>query len=169
MNKVLTCQICECVINEMCGAVICDACESACHLRCLQFNSKLISGEDRHCLKCVKFSNGKPFPLKYGRVVRIASKPERSSSTARVQQSIEKKVQSSDGNNNQKKMSSVRDALLNPLSQNGIKLECNQEDDMREDKEDVEWVGDNLVKTSETCTVVKKNEGTVSSRMHDVE
>nr|GEZ38616.1 putative bromo adjacent homology (BAH) domain, zinc finger, RING/FYVE/PHD-type [Tanacetum cinerariifolium] len=66
-------------------------------------------------------------------------------------------------------MSSVRDALLNPLSQNGIKLECNQEDDMREDKEDVEWVGDNFVKTSETCTVVEKNEGTVSSSMHDVE
>nr|GEX88263.1 hypothetical protein [Tanacetum cinerariifolium] len=82
--------------------------------------------------------------LKYGRVVRIASKPEMSSSTARVQQSIKKKVQSSDGNNNQKKMSNVRDALLNPLSQNGIKLECNQEDDMREDKEDVEWVGDKL-------------------------
>ncbi|GKD27114.1 hypothetical protein Tco_1233328 [Tanacetum coccineum] len=30
MDKVLTCQTCECVINEMYGAVICDACESAC-------------------------------------------------------------------------------------------------------------------------------------------
>ncbi|GKB81060.1 retrovirus-related pol polyprotein from transposon TNT 1-94 [Tanacetum coccineum] len=157
------------VINEMCGAVICDACESACHLKCLQFNSKPISGEDWHCLNCVENSNGKPFSLKYGHVVRIASKPEMSSSSARVQQSIENKVQSSNGNNNQKKMSSVTDALLNPLSQNGIKLECNQEDDMREDEEDVEWVGDNFVKTSETCTVVEKNEGTVSSSMHDVE
>ncbi|GKB74206.1 hypothetical protein Tco_0935618 [Tanacetum coccineum] len=118
MNKVLTCQTRECVINEMYGAVICDACESTCHL---QFNSEPISGD----------------------------KQVMSSSTTQVQQSIEKKVQSSDGNNNQKKMSSVTDALLNLLSQNGIKLECNQENDMREDEEDVEWVGDNFVKTSE--------------------
>ncbi|GJX06797.1 putative bromo adjacent homology domain, zinc finger, RING/FYVE/PHD-type containing protein [Tanacetum coccineum] len=82
MDKVLTCQTCEYLMNEMCGAVICDACESACHLRCLQFNSKPISGEDWHCLKCAENSNGKLFPLKYGRVVRIASKPEMSSSTA---------------------------------------------------------------------------------------
>nr|GEZ56632.1 hypothetical protein [Tanacetum cinerariifolium] len=163
MKKVLTCQICECVINEMCSAVICDACESACHLRCFHIWRRLA------LFKVCGTQQWETFPLKYGRVVRIASKPEMSSSTARVQQSIEKKVQSSDGYNNQKKIPSVRDALLNPLSQNGIKLECNQEDDMREDKEDVEWVGDNFVKTSETCTVVKKNEGTVSSRMHDVE
>ncbi|GJV39869.1 hypothetical protein Tco_1418309 [Tanacetum coccineum] len=90
-----------CVINEMYGAVICDACESTCHL---QFNSEPISRD-----------------------------------TTQVQQSIEKKVQSSDGNNNQQKMSSVTDALLNLLSQNGIKLECNQENDMREDEEDAEW------------------------------
>ncbi|GJZ79075.1 putative bromo adjacent homology domain, zinc finger, RING/FYVE/PHD-type containing protein [Tanacetum coccineum] len=36
-------------------------------------------------------------------------------------------------------------ALSNLLSQNGIKLECNQENDMRRDEEDVEWwVGDKL-------------------------
>ncbi|GKC13088.1 hypothetical protein Tco_1009870 [Tanacetum coccineum] len=63
-------------------------------------------------------------------------------------------------------MSSVTDALLNLLSQNGIKLECNQENDMRGDEEDVEWVGDNFVKT---YTVVEKNERTVSIIMHDVE
>ncbi|GJW79983.1 putative chromatin regulator PHD family protein [Tanacetum coccineum] len=82
MNKVPNCQTCECAINEMCGAVICDACESACHLRCLQLKSEPISGEYWHCLKCVENSNGKPFPLKYGRVARITSKPEMSSSTA---------------------------------------------------------------------------------------
>nr|GEU51916.1 putative bromo adjacent homology (BAH) domain, zinc finger, RING/FYVE/PHD-type [Tanacetum cinerariifolium] len=40
---------------------------------------------------------------------------------------------------------------------------------MREDEEDIEWVGDNFGKISETCTVVKKNEGTISNSMHDVE
>ncbi|GJV92027.1 hypothetical protein Tco_1539840 [Tanacetum coccineum] len=81
MNKVLTCQTCECVINEMYGALICDACESACHLR--------------------------------------------------------------------------------------IKLECNQQDEMREDEEGVKR--GNFVKTSETCTAVEENEGSVSSSMQLIE
>ena len=131
MNEVLTCQTCECVINEMYGAVICDACESACHLRCVQFNSKPIPEEDWHCLKCVENSNGKLCPPKYGRVVKNASKPEMSSSTAGVEPSTEKKVQSSDGINKQKKMSSATDALLNPLPQNGVKFETKRYQEYR--------------------------------------
>ena len=151
----------------MYGAVICDACESACHLRCVQFNSKPIPEIDWHCLKCVENSNGKPFHPKYGRVVKNASKPEMSSSTAGVEPSTEKKVQSSDGINKQKKMSSATDALLNPLPQNGVKLECKQEDEKREDEEGVER--GNFVKTSETCSAVKENEGSIFCGMHEVE
>nr|GEY68930.1 hypothetical protein [Tanacetum cinerariifolium] len=79
--------------------------------------------QEWHCLKFLENSSGKPFPRKYGRCVRKASKPEMSSSTARVQPSTEKKVQSSDGNNNQTKVSSVTDVLLISLPQNGVKLE----------------------------------------------
>ncbi|CAN6883249.1 unnamed protein product [Brassica oleracea] len=70
MSRAMTCQMCEVTINEVETPLICDACENAYHLKCLQANNlKGLPKSEWHCSKCVHASNGKPFPPKYGRAV----------------------------------------------------------------------------------------------------
>ncbi|WZY94846.1 hypothetical protein YC2023_067175 [Brassica napus] len=70
MSRAMTCQMCEGTINEVETLLICDACENAYHLKCLQANNlKGVPKSEWHCSKCVLASNGKPFPPKYGRAV----------------------------------------------------------------------------------------------------
>ncbi|CAH8328923.1 unnamed protein product [Eruca vesicaria subsp. sativa] len=75
MSRAMTCQMCEVIINEVDTILICDACEKAYHLKCLQANNlKGIPKSEWHCSKCVHASNGKPFPPKYGRAVTTVKK-----------------------------------------------------------------------------------------------
>nr|XP_043630832.1 uncharacterized protein LOC122602179 [Erigeron canadensis] len=107
MNKALTCQTCKNMIKEIDTALICDACERGYHTRCLQCNIKELLGDEWrewHCAKCLAISNGKPIPPKYGRVMRNISTPKVPSSTAGVQPPVEKKMQSSNENFNQRLM-----------------------------------------------------------------
>ncbi|KAL0899571.1 hypothetical protein Bca101_083532 [Brassica carinata] len=74
MNRAMTCQMCEVTINEVETLLICDACEKAYHLKCLQANNlKGVPKSEWHCSKCVHASNGKPFPPKYGHAVTTAT------------------------------------------------------------------------------------------------
>ncbi|KAK9074238.1 hypothetical protein SSX86_006835 [Deinandra increscens subsp. villosa] len=114
MNKALTCLTCKSMINEVDTVLVCDACERGYHLRCLQCNPKSIFGDDCrewHCAKCLAISNGKPLPLKYGRVMRNVNTPKKSASPTGSQPSLEKKVQSSDENFNQRLMSANGDSV----------------------------------------------------------
>lgn len=91
MNKALSCQTCKVIINEVDTALVCDACERGYHLRCSECNLKAIFGDEWrewHCANCLKISNGKPIPPKYGRVMRNLSTPKVSSSVAGVQPSV---------------------------------------------------------------------------------
>ncbi|ESQ30415.1 hypothetical protein EUTSA_v10011311mg [Eutrema salsugineum] len=93
MSKAMTCQMCQGTINEVETVLICDACEKGYHLKCLQANNmKGIPKSEWHCSRCVQFYNGKPFPPKYGRVMRSATTAKMSSTTAEVQLPAEKKV-----------------------------------------------------------------------------
>ncbi|KAK1418016.1 hypothetical protein QVD17_27152 [Tagetes erecta] len=132
MNKVLTCQTCKNMINEVDTVLVCDACEKGYHLRCLQCNPKSIFGDECrewHCAKCMAISNGKPLPLKYGRVMRNINAPKRSPSSAGDQSSLEKKVQSSDENFNQRLMSANGDSVSQTSTdvQNNGTRECGTE------------------------------------------
>ncbi|KAF8103968.1 hypothetical protein N665_0182s0074 [Sinapis alba] len=74
MSSAMTCQMCEVTITEVETLLICDACEKAYHLKCLQANNlKGIPKSEWHCSRCVHASNGKPFPPKYGRAVTTAT------------------------------------------------------------------------------------------------
>ncbi|CAM8957489.1 unnamed protein product [Rhodiola kirilowii] len=71
MNKAVTCQVCQLSVNDVESVLLCDACESAYHFRCLQpSNQKVVPRGEWHCPKCLQLSNGKPLPPKYGRVTR---------------------------------------------------------------------------------------------------
>ncbi|XP_015901245.3 uncharacterized protein LOC107434305 isoform X1 [Ziziphus jujuba] len=93
MNKALTCQSCQLTISEVDSVLICDACEKGYHIKCSQSsNQRGIPRGEWHCARCLAFSNGKPLPPKYGRVMRSNTQAKIPSSTAGVQLSSEKKV-----------------------------------------------------------------------------
>ncbi|KAG7631942.1 Zinc finger PHD-finger [Arabidopsis suecica] len=74
MSRAMACQICEVTINEMDTLLICDACEKAYHLKCLQGNNmKGVPKSEWHCSRCVQAFNGKPFPPTYGRATRAVA------------------------------------------------------------------------------------------------
>ncbi|CAE5967940.1 unnamed protein product [Arabidopsis arenosa] len=71
MSRAMPCQMCDVTINEMDTLLICDACEKAYHLKCLQGNNmKGVPKSEWHCSRCVQAFNGKPFPPTYGRATR---------------------------------------------------------------------------------------------------
>ncbi|XP_044462951.1 uncharacterized protein LOC123193925 [Mangifera indica] len=107
MNKALTCQMCKLTVNEVETVVLCDACEKGFHLKCLQLNNQkgIPRGGEWHCVSCLKLSNGKPLPPKYGRVMRSINAPKMPSNTTVFQSSLEKKVGSIDLKVNQQKIS----------------------------------------------------------------
>ncbi|CAN0880216.1 PHD finger protein At3g20280 [Linum grandiflorum] len=78
MNKALSCQSCSLTINEVETVAICDACEKGFHLKCLESVSQkgIPRTTEWHCMKCTSLSNGKPFPPKYGRVMRSMTPPK---------------------------------------------------------------------------------------------
>ncbi|KAJ0264553.1 PHD finger protein [Hirschfeldia incana] len=82
ISRAMTCQMCEVTIYEVETLLICDACEKAYHLKCLQ--AKGVPKSEWHCSKCVRAANGKPFPPKYGRAV--------TTSTAKKVGSVDTKV-----------------------------------------------------------------------------
>ncbi|CAK7350134.1 unnamed protein product [Dovyalis caffra] len=97
MNKAMTCQICKLTVNEVETVVICDACESGFHLKCLEaINQKGIPRGEWHCRNCMTLSNGKPLPPKYGRVMRSVTPPKGPSNPAGSQSSSEKKTENVD-------------------------------------------------------------------------
>lgn len=107
MNKALTCQICKLTANEVETVVLCDACEKGFHLKCLQINNHkgIPRGGEWHCMSCLKLSNGKPLPPKYGRVMRSINAPKMPSSAPVLQSSSDKKVGPLDPKvNNQQKI-----------------------------------------------------------------
>ncbi|MFS7929042.1 putative chromatin regulator PHD family [Helianthus anomalus] len=171
MNKPLTCQTCKSMINEVDTLLICDACEKGYHLRCLQCNPKSIFVDECrewHCAKCLAISNGKPLPLKYGRVMRNVNTPKRPTSSSGGQPSLEKKVTSSDENFNQRLMSANGDSVSQTsTTQNGIKFDSNSKGENGKTEEVVEK--GNIVKKSENCTTVRENEGSLPSSVQDVE
>ncbi|KAK9673842.1 hypothetical protein RND81_12G193200 [Saponaria officinalis] len=94
MNKAHPCQFCKLIINEVETVVICDACEKAFHLGCLQsHNVKGIPRGEWHCPRCVAMSHGKPFPPKYGRVTRNMNAPKGPSNTSVAHFPSEKKIE----------------------------------------------------------------------------
>ncbi|CAN1340071.1 PHD finger protein At3g20280 [Linum perenne] len=78
MSKALTCQSCSLTVNEVETVAICDACEKGFHLKCLESVSQkgIPRTTEWHCMKCTSLSNGKPFPPKYGRVMRSMTPPK---------------------------------------------------------------------------------------------
>ncbi|KAL9236262.1 hypothetical protein vseg_010954 [Gypsophila vaccaria] len=94
MNKAYPCQFCKLIINEVETVVICDACEKAFHLGCLQsHNVKGITKVEWHCPRCVAMSHGKPFPPKYGRVTRNMNAAKGPSNTSVAHFPSEKKIE----------------------------------------------------------------------------
>ncbi|CAH8261165.1 unnamed protein product [Arabidopsis lyrata] len=106
MSRTMPCQMCNVTINEMDTLLICDACEKAYHLKCLQGNNlKGVPKSEWHCSRCVQAFNGKPFPPTYGRATRAvptttAKMPFRA---AGVLSSSAKKIGSMDIKGNQQK------------------------------------------------------------------
>ncbi|KAH9620315.1 hypothetical protein KSS87_021712 [Heliosperma pusillum] len=95
MTKAHPCQFCKLVINEVETVVICDACEKAFHLGCLQsHNVKGIPKGEWHCPRCMAMSHGKPFPPKYGRVTRNMNAPKGTSNTSVSHFQSDKKLES---------------------------------------------------------------------------
>lgn len=83
MNKALTCHICMLMVTEIDNILICDACEKGYHLKCLQSTTqKGVPRGEWHCGKCLSFTNGKPLPPKYGRVMRNMNTPKAPSNLA---------------------------------------------------------------------------------------
>ncbi|EOA30010.1 hypothetical protein CARUB_v10013115mg [Capsella rubella] len=106
MSRAMACQMCDITIKEMDTLLICDACEKAYHLKCLQANNiKGVPKSEWHCSRCVQAFNGKPFPPTYGRTTRAVTTTAAKvpSSTAGVQSSSAKKIGSMDMKVNQQK------------------------------------------------------------------
>ncbi|KAI4981560.1 hypothetical protein ZWY2020_022052 [Hordeum vulgare] len=71
MQARLDCQICKVAIMDANSLLVCDACERAAHLKCLQhYGNKGVPVGDWHCPTCVAQNKGKPLPPKYGKVTR---------------------------------------------------------------------------------------------------
>ncbi|GAB2230483.1 hypothetical protein Droror1_Dr00014751 [Drosera rotundifolia] len=97
MNRAVACQLCKNAMNEVDGVLVCDACEKAYHIRCLQsLNKKVVPRGEWHCHRCLSISNGKPIPPKYGRVTRNSNPPSGPSDTSAGQSSSGKKVENAD-------------------------------------------------------------------------
>lgn len=92
MNKALTCNLCQLIINDVDNVLLCDACEKGYHLKCLQPNQKGIPRGEWHCMRCLTLTQGKPLPPKYGRVMRSSTnQPNVASNIAMKVSSSEKK------------------------------------------------------------------------------
>ncbi|CAI0437335.1 unnamed protein product [Linum tenue] len=114
MNKALTCQSCNLTINEVENVIICDACEKGFHLKCLEsVFQKVVPRTEWHCMKCTSLSNGKPFPPKYGRVMRSMTPPKgpASATQAGAQSLSDKKLVNMGQKGDQDKMSSVLESV----------------------------------------------------------
>ncbi|CAI9088321.1 OLC1v1022624C1 [Oldenlandia corymbosa var. corymbosa] len=93
MNKAIMCETCKVNTNEVDNVYVCDACEKAYHLTCLQINTaKGLQRGEWHCDKCLQLSNGKPLPPKYGKVLRHSSVPKVPSNAAATQSNLDKKT-----------------------------------------------------------------------------
>ncbi|KAJ8766537.1 hypothetical protein K2173_023784 [Erythroxylum novogranatense] len=93
MNKLLTCQMCKLSVNEVETVVLCDACEKGFHLKCLEaVNQKGIPRGEWYCMRCTSMSNGKPFPPKYGRVMRSVTHSKGPSNSTGSQPSSDRKL-----------------------------------------------------------------------------
>lgn len=106
MSRAMACQMCDVTIKEMDTLLICDSCEKAYHLNCLQAkNIKGVPKSEWHCSRCMQAFNGKPFPPIYGRTTRAITTTAAKvpSSTAGVQSSSAKKIGSMDIKVNQHK------------------------------------------------------------------
>ncbi|XVF70752.1 hypothetical protein PTKIN_Ptkin11bG0188000 [Pterospermum kingtungense] len=116
MNKALTCQTCKLTINEVETVLLCDACEKGFHLKCLPNQKGIPRALEWHCPRCLSLCNGKPFPPKYGRVMRSINLPKVPSSTAEAQLSSEKKMENLDPMvNHEKVTANGSSALQNPV------------------------------------------------------
>ncbi|PAN24612.1 hypothetical protein PAHAL_4G238300 [Panicum hallii] len=77
MNTRLDCQICKVPITNMGSLLVCDACERATHVKCLQYYGKQsLPKPEWYCPTCVLHSKGKPLPPKYGKVTRSIAVPK---------------------------------------------------------------------------------------------
>ncbi|CAN8258681.1 unnamed protein product [Cochlearia groenlandica] len=103
MSIAVACQMCEVTINEVETLLVCDACEKAYHLKCLQGNSMQGAPKSEwHCSKCVQLFNGRAFPPKYGCTI-AATTSKVPFTTEGVHSSIAKKVGSIEIKGNQPK------------------------------------------------------------------
>ncbi|KAL1197736.1 PHD finger protein [Cardamine amara subsp. amara] len=101
MSRAMACEMCKVTINEVDSLLICDACEKAFHLICLQANNvQGVPKSEWHCSRCVQA--GKPFPPQYGRAI-TTNRTKMPSRSAGVQSSTAKKVGSMDMKVNQQK------------------------------------------------------------------
>ncbi|CAI0379311.1 unnamed protein product [Linum tenue] len=125
MNKALTCQSCNLTINEVDNVIICDACEKGFHLKCLEsVLQKAVPRAEWHCMKCTSLSNGKPFPPKYGRVMRSITPPKGPASATQVgaQSLSDKKLVNMGQRGVQDKMSSVLESVTESGSAGCVNL-----------------------------------------------
>jgi hypothetical protein len=66
-NPPVACGVCKLVAHDTSSVLVCDGCESAFHVACLQLlNPKVIPKSDWYCPKCVIASGGRPQAPKYG-------------------------------------------------------------------------------------------------------
>ncbi|CAN1340064.1 PHD finger protein At3g20280 [Linum perenne] len=118
MSKALTCQSCSLTVNEVETVAICDACEKGFHLKCLESVSQkgIPRTTEWHCMKCTSLSNGKPFPPKYGRVMRSMTPPKGPASATQggAQSFSDNKLVNMGQRGNQEKMSSVLQSVTEP-------------------------------------------------------
>ncbi|RRT61791.1 hypothetical protein B296_00024090 [Ensete ventricosum] len=103
MNATVNCQLCKNIIIDIECLLICDACEKANHLKCLQsYGNKSIPKAEWHCPRCLASSNGKPLPPKYGRVTRAPVSAPKTAANASVHASS-KETESLDTSVNEQK------------------------------------------------------------------
>ncbi|CAN6477596.1 unnamed protein product [Victoria cruziana] len=104
MDAPLTCQICKVTITDIGSLVVCDACEKGVHVRCLHaYNQKSIPQGEWNCPKCLIANQGKPLPLKYGRIGKLVDTPKLSNENS-LQSSVENKTDTSDKKLNKQKL-----------------------------------------------------------------
>lgn len=96
MSAPISCQICKISVTDIDTILVCDACEKAVHLKCLQsYNQRGIPKGDWHCPKCLIASSGRPFPPKYGRVGKSTNVRKMPANKSNHQASPVKKLETS--------------------------------------------------------------------------
>lgn len=96
MSAPVSCQICKINVIDIDSILVCDACEKAVHLKCIQsYNQRGIPKGDWHCPKCLIASNGRPFPPKYGRVGKSTIVRKMPANKSSHQASPTKKIETS--------------------------------------------------------------------------